>query len=86
VLDVPSQEFHRLDEGTLIDRHHEVDGVEVALATEASAQIGVWIDGAIKLRAERTEEAEVTLGKLRRPIEPVGDQWSDVDVVAQRAQ
>jgi hypothetical protein len=86
VVDVAFQEFHRLDEGALIDDHHEADGVEVLLTTEAAAQIGFWIDGAVELRAERTEESEIALGQLRRPLEHVFNQRSDVDVVAERAQ
>ena len=80
------EEFHRLDEGTLLDRHYEVDGVEIALATEASTQIDLWVDGAVAVRTDWTEEAEVTLGELRRPVGRLGDQAWNVDVVAELAQ
>ena len=63
--------------------HHEVDGVEIPRAAEATCEIGFWVRGRIELTAQRAEEAEVPLGDFRRHVEDVGDQVRDGDFVAQ---
>jgi hypothetical protein len=57
------------DEVGVLDEHHQVDGIEVSLAVEATAEIGAWIDGGEELAAVRTEEAEPAFSRFVRPLE-----------------
>jgi hypothetical protein len=71
-----------LEEVASLDDHDEVDGVEVALTTEAAAEIGAWIGGRIELFADGTEEAEDAFASFARPAEVKANHSLDSDVVA----
>ena len=46
------------DEVAFIERHGQVDGVEVDFATETASQIGARIDDRKEFAAARTDKAE----------------------------
>ena len=72
----------------VVERHEQVDVVEVLLAAEAVGEVVAWIDGGAHLAAAGTEEAEVAFAHLRR--RPVAAEGGDGDrhrqVVADAAQ
>jgi hypothetical protein len=71
-----------LEEVASLDDHDEVNGVEVALAAEAAAEIGTWIGGRIELFTDWTEEAEDAFASFAGPAEATVNQSVDRDLVA----
>jgi hypothetical protein len=69
-----------------LDRHDQVDGIEVFLAAKASGQIGPGIDRGVELAADRTEESEPSLADFRRDLQIVLYQPVDRYRVAQPEQ
>lgn len=79
------QEGHGGHEVAMLRGHREVDGVEVCLAVEATAQIGAGIDGRDVLAAAGAEEGQLALPPLVRPSK-LFQQQLPRDVVAQATQ
>ena len=77
------EEVDGLDEVTLGGQHHEVDSVEVLFTAEAAAQIGLGIDGGQRLTATRADEAETSLPAFAVPVQMVGDDTLQGDLVPQ---
>ena len=75
-----------LHEAVAFDSHDHVDGVEVALATEAASEVGVEVDGGVEVMAQRAPEAEATVMGFVGQFEIIGDQRDDFDAIAQVAQ
>ena len=73
------------DEVAALNRHHQIDGIEVGLAVEATGEVGPRIDGGEELAAARTEEAESSFAVLVRPVE-LGHQLDDGNFVAETVQ
>jgi hypothetical protein len=61
------EEVHGGDEVAALDRHHQIDGIEVGFAGEAAGEVGLRVDGGEELAAAWTEEAESPLAVLVRP-------------------
>jgi hypothetical protein len=72
-----------VDEVALGGQHDEVDGVEVLLGAEAAAQVGTGVDGGERLAAARADEGEPSLPAFARPVQVVGDETFQGDVVPQ---
>jgi hypothetical protein len=68
-----------LHETVAFDGHDHIDGVEVALATEASGEVGVGVDGGVEVMAQRAHEAEAAVMGLVEQFEHLGDQRDDLD-------
>ena len=62
--------------------HNDIDGVEVFFAAETSGEVGFWIGGGVKFRAERAEESEIAFRVFMWYVEDVGDEPVDRDVVS----
>lgn len=70
----PSREkrFQVVDRGyevTLLHRYRKIDGVEVDSATEAAAEIRIWVHRRMALPAAGTQECELSLADLVRPLQ-----------------
>jgi len=83
VVKLGPEEVDGLDKSAGPDLHHEVDGVEVPSASEASGQVGLRIGGGVEVRAQGTQEAESSLDGLRGPFEDFSDEAVDGDLVAE---
>src|SRR5208283_1563272 len=80
------QEVDRLDKVTSGDQHHEVDGVEVLLTAEATAQIRLGIDRGLRLTATRADEREPSFTSLAGPVQVLGDDTLQGNLVSKTKQ
>jgi len=80
------QKAYGLHEAVAFDGHNHVDRVEVSFASKTSREVGVGVDGGVKVMALRTHEAESAIMGLGDDFEHIGDQWDDLDAVAQFTQ
>ena len=71
--------------GAVLDGDDEVDGVEVGVTAEAASEVGRGIGCGVELSAARAQESEVSVGGFARPVEYLGDDVIDVDIVSNRA-
>ena len=76
----------RLDEVTSGDQHREVDGVEVLLTAEATAQICLGIDRGLRLAATRADEREPSFTLLAGPIQMLGDNTLQGNLISETEQ
>ena len=77
-------EFHvmdGIDERAALDRHGEVDGIEVGFTVEAAGQVGAGIDGRLGFPAERTEEGPLVATPFVRPAQR-GEEPGEWDLIA----
>ena len=51
-------------EEVVVERHQQVDVVEVFLASEAMGEVVAWVDGGAHFAAARAEEAEIAFAHL----------------------
>jgi hypothetical protein len=63
------QELDGGDEITLPNGHDQVDGVEVALAAKATAEIGARVDCREEFFAQRAQKAAASVSLLVRPLQ-----------------
>ena len=80
------EELHGGHEVAARGQHHEVDGVEVLFAAEAAAQVGAMIDGSQGLAAARADEAEASFTAFAGPVQMVGDDSLQRNLVPQAIQ
>ena len=80
------EELHGGDEVAPRGQHHEVDGVEVFFASETAAQVGAGIDGGQGLAAARADEAEASFTVFAGPVQMVGDDPLQRNLVPQTIQ
>lgn len=59
------QESYAIDEALVVDKHREIDGVEVALTSKAPPQVCPWIRGGVEVCAGGTQEPQVTVAAFR---------------------
>jgi hypothetical protein len=69
------------DEVVLPDGHDQVDGVEVALAAKATAQISTRVDCGVEFFAPGAEKAAASLALLVGPLQLI-EEVVNGDVVA----
>src|SRR5208282_2963776 len=77
------EEVDRLDKVTSGDEHHEVDGVEVLLTSEATAQIRLGVDRGLRLAATRADEREPSFTLLAAPVQMLDDDTLQGNLVAE---
>ena len=80
------QESDRLEEIAVLNDNYEVDGIEVALAPEAPREIGRRVDGSIELRAQGTEEPQVSFAVFVRQLKHGFYDRADEHIVAEGSQ
>jgi hypothetical protein len=74
-----------LEEVTVGHRDGEVDGIPVAIATEATGQVRGWIDRGFRLSADGTDESQLSSNTLMWPAELSKQPW-ERDFVAKPIQ
>jgi hypothetical protein len=85
VLEAVDQ-FNCLPEVAGSDGHDDVDGIEVFLTAEASGQIGLGVGGGLKLGAQGTEKAEVSLRDFAGDAQKIGDDPGDGDLISKHPE
>jgi hypothetical protein len=78
--------FHSLQEAALSDGHHQVDGVKIFFAIEASGQVGVWVRGRMEVVTPWAAEAKVFAGMSNLQLEHGDDDLFNGDLVADHSQ
>ena len=68
------------DEVALPDRHDQVDGIEVAFAVKATAEIGARVDCREEFLAPGAEKAQTSFAPLVRPLQ-LTQEMANGDVV-----
>jgi len=74
-----------LEEVTVGHCDGEVNGIPVAIATEAMGQVRGWIDGGFRLSADGTDEPQLSSNTLMWPVE-LSKQPRERDFVAKPIQ
>ena len=77
------QELYAVDEVSLSDQHHQIDGVKIFLAAKASGQIGLWVYRGIIPVAQGTKKTKTAFGHPRRDAQRLFNQELDVNIIAQ---
>ena len=84
-LQIRFQEPDGVDERTVTCGHCEIDWIEVCLAMKATRQVRAWIDGRLAFIAAGTDERQLAVSRLVRPIQE-NEKMCEVDVVPQLSQ
>src|SRR4030042_767976 len=66
--------IYGLQECALADEHHDVDGVEVALAQEATGEVRSAVGCGADFLANRAQEADEAFGVFGRNLQRTDDQ------------
>jgi hypothetical protein len=74
------------DEVAVGGQHDEVDGVKVLFTAEATAQIGLRINGGQRITATWTDEAEPFFPTLAGPVQMVGNDTFQRNLIPQTIQ
>jgi hypothetical protein len=74
-----------VDKAAVLNGHRKVDGVEVRLAVKTPCKIRAWIDGRLRLAAQRTGEDQLVVSSLVGPTQ-VSEEPREFDFVSQTAE
>ena len=75
------QELDTVDKFGLSGKHHQIDGVKIFAAVEASGQIGFRIYGGIKTVADRAKKTKTPICHPARDTQGFFDEQSNADLV-----
>jgi hypothetical protein len=75
-----------LNETAVVDKHNQVDGVEVLLTSEAAGKVGLLVCGGMEIVAQRTEKAQMVLRAFTGKFKNRSNEIIDRDLVTKRSQ
>lgn len=85
-LEESGEVLNRLEEGIALYDHDDVNGIEVLLATKATAQVGPRVDGGVEFAAHGAEESQEVLNVFGRNVKYIPKKDTHGNVVPQSSE
>jgi len=63
------QEVHGVNEGARLNFHRKINGIEVGFTVETASQVRAGVDRRLAFAAQRTDEHQLVVSPLVRPIQ-----------------